>query len=177
MRSFTIISTLLIALLPIVSAWSCLSDSDAQYVVDQSIVVIKHPDVDAARQAGLALYAPNVIVNGDSINVLNDVPLGTTVYSNITAYLDDTLSIQGPSEVNVIAIVHDCSSLVWFWEFIGVGGPTAARVRGMTYTQVNADKQVISENVEFNSLTWAENLGFTVTPPAGGEKVKREWKA
>ncbi len=107
----------------------------------------------------------------------NHSQLGTVVYTNITTYLDDTLSQPGPSEVDVIAIVHGCSSLIWYWQFLGVGGPTAQRVRGMTYTQVNSDKHVVSENVEFNTLTWDLNFGYTLVPPPAEKKMKRDWKA
>lgn len=76
MKSLAIASTLLGGLLSTVSAWACLSASEAQSIVDQSIVVIKHPDVDAARAVGLALYDPNVVVNSDSIDALNGYPVG-----------------------------------------------------------------------------------------------------
>ncbi len=91
MKAFTVLSAL-VGLLPIVSAWSkwdggnCLSDADAQYIVDQSIIVITHPDLDAARAAGLALYVPDVVVNGDSINVLNDVPVCYSLSATFSSF-------------------------------------------------------------------------------------------
>jgi hypothetical protein len=86
--------------------------------------------------------------------------------------------------------VHDCNSLIFFWEFNGVGGPESAgnRIRGISYQRVDEDRKVLSHNVEFNSLAWAENTGFTIEYPtegtyASGEeeapptKKKRNWFA
>lgn len=84
--------------------------------------------------------------------------------------------------------MHDCTSLIFFWEFNGVGGPEAPasnRIRGISYQQVDPDaRKVLSHNVEFNSLAWAENTGFTIEFPTEGTyaeepptKVKRSWLA
>ena len=67
--------------------------------------------------------------------------------------------------------MHDCSSLIFFWEFNGVGGPEAParnRIRGISYQQVDHERRVLSHNVEFNSLAWAENTGFTIEFPTEG---------
>lgn len=92
--------------------------------------------------------------------------------------------------------MHDCTSLIFFWEFNGVGGPDSAgnRIRGISYQQVDPhERKVLSHNVEFNSLAWAENTGFTIEFPtegtyAGGDgdedgeppvsdRMKRSWIA
>ncbi len=55
------------------------------------------------------------------------------------------------------------------------------RVRGMTLGTVDLSTGLVSHQViEFNSLAWAEDVGFTVTPPASGggeKKVKREFQS
>ena len=85
--------------------------------------------------------------------------------------------------------MHDCNSLIFFWEFNGVGGPESAgnRIRGISYQRVDDDRKVLSHNVEFNSLAWAENTGFTIEFPTEGtyadeeeppaRKAKRSWFA
>ena len=102
--------------------------------------------------------------------------LGKVIYTNSTIFIEDSLSQPGPN-VTVLRIIHDCSSVVYFWEFTGVGGPDTPRVKGFSLLVVDDTSQVVEYYVEFNSYQWAENIGFTITPPMdGGEKVKRSLK-
>jgi hypothetical protein len=95
------------------------------------------------------------------------------------------------TQITQLALVHDCNSLIFFWEFNGVGGPEAPaqnRIRGISYQQVDDDRKVLSHNVEFNSLAWAENTGFTIEFPTEGtyadgeeeppaRRARRSWEA
>jgi hypothetical protein len=82
------------------------------------------------------------------------------------------------SQVTQLALVHDCTSLMFLWEFNGVGGPMAPeknRVRGISYQRVDPErKKVISHQVEFNSAAWALNTGFTIEQPTEGEYAEEE---
>jgi len=51
-------------------AWMCLSDADAQSIVDRSIIFLEHHNVTLANQTAQALFADNIIEYGDSINSL-----------------------------------------------------------------------------------------------------------
>ncbi len=55
--------------------------------------------------------------------------------------------------------------MVWQWEFLGIGSGVNS-IRGVTIITVDGNSQVTHQYVEFNSLAWAENIGFSVTPPA-----------
>ena len=70
MKSLAIFSTLLVACSTAVSAWSCLSDADAQNIIKEQIVFLQHSDLAAGRAAGEALFAPDFKEYGDSINAL-----------------------------------------------------------------------------------------------------------
>ena len=78
-------------------------------------------------------------------------------------------------------IVHDCSQIVYHWEFIGVGGPqSVGRVRGFSLIIVDDESKEIEYYVEFNSYTWALNLGYTIIPaPYEKRSLKgtMKWKA
>lgn len=93
--------------------------------------------------------------------------LGTQVENGKQGYIADTLSAPAIPSITTLAIVHGCSQMVWQWQFDGIGSG-AFRVRGMTLITVDNSSQVVEQYVEFNSLAWAIDIGFNVTPPAGG---------
>lgn len=96
--------------------------------------------------------------------------LGTLVEPNATTYVTNTLSAPPIPEINSLALLYNCTHIFWQWQFIGVGGPTAPnRVNGFVLIEVDNEREtqpVVSQYVEFNSLAWAENIGFVVEPPA-----------
>jgi len=81
-------------------------------------------------------------------------------------YIENTLSTPPLAQVNTLNVVHDCNQVAWHFEFIGLG---PQRIRGFDYFLVNSKGQIYEEYVEFNSLAWAEDTGFNVTPPTTGE--------
>ncbi|KPI42239.1 uncharacterized protein AB675_9841 [Cyphellophora attinorum] len=178
MQLTTILTSSLLLLLPaVVSAWSCLSDADAQDIVDKSIIFLQHRNITQAREVATELFSPDIVQYGDSINILRADPLGTPVYENATAYIEGTLAAPGIPNITTIAIIHDCNSLVFFWQFEGIGGPNAPvknRVRGMTYQQMDDNNKVIQHDVEFNSYAWAENTGFQISYPETGTYAQPE---
>jgi hypothetical protein len=93
--------------------------------------------------------------------------LGTIVENGKQHYINDTLSTPPIPQINTLAIVHGCNQMVWQWEFLGIGTGTN-RVRGMTLITVDGMSQVMMQYVEFNSLAWGADIGFNITPPAGG---------
>lgn len=92
--------------------------------------------------------------------------MGTQVENGKATYIADTLSAPPIPTINTLAIVHGCSQMVWQWEFLGIG--PQFRVRGFTLITVDSYNKVIEQYVEFNSLAWAADIGFNITPPAGG---------
>ena len=94
-------STLLtLAAAPLISAWSCLSDADAQDIVDKSIIFLQHRNITEARAVATELFDPDIVQYGDSINILRADPLGTPVYENATAYIEGTLAAPGIPNVS-----------------------------------------------------------------------------
>jgi len=96
--------------------------------------------------------------------------LGTPVYTNASAYIEDTLSQNPLQQLNTVEQFHTCNKILWYWEMIGVGGPGKPRARGMSITSVDESMQVTGHQIEFNSLTWAENIGYNCTAPEGYAK-------
>jgi hypothetical protein len=109
-------------------------------------------------------YLP--ITLGRSTILTIKLQLGTQVENGKAMYIEDTLSTPPIPQINTLAVVHGCNQMVWQWEFIGIG--PQFRVRGMTLITVDQDNKVAEQYVEFNSLAWAIDIGFNVTPPTTG---------
>jgi hypothetical protein len=61
---------------------------------------------------------------------------------------------------------HTCDRFLWYWEFDGLGSGQY-RVRGVTIGTYDTETgQVSKQVIEFNSLAWAADTGYTITPPA-----------
>lgn len=174
-----------------------VTDKYAEYLVSQSIVFLEHKDLDAAKAAAYAIFDTNIQEFGDSINALRSAPvsishdvfarwkphrtqffplsivtsclhdlqLGTQVENGITQYVTETTAAPGVPQINTLDIVHNCNEFVWHWEFLGIG---VGRIHGFTLGKVNDAGKIYYQAVEFNSLTWATDIGFTVTPPTSG---------
>lgn len=59
-----------LACLPLVSAWSCLSDADVSDIVGRQITFLAHQNATAAINAVDTLFSPNILELSDSINTL-----------------------------------------------------------------------------------------------------------
>lgn len=183
--------------LPLVSAvalkrgdWqdsSCLTDADAQYLISQSIVFLEHKDVPAAKAAAYTIFTEDIQEFGDSINSLRGDPvshpnrhswgqkltnpqLGTQVENGLTQYVNETTSQPPIPSITTLDYFFGCNQLLWQWQFdLGLPAPSPnMHVNGVTIAKVNSDKKIYHQYIEFNSLAWAIDVGFTVTPPAGG---------
>jgi hypothetical protein len=92
--------------------------------------------------------------------------LGTVVASNSSSYIGDELSSPPIPNVMTVDSFHTCDRFLWYWEFDGLGSGQY-RVRGVTIgTYDTTTGQVSKQVVEFNSLAWAADTGYTITPPA-----------
>lgn len=75
MKLLTTLAALALSSASLVSAWSCLSDDDAQEIVNKSILFLQHRDLDEAREVAYDLFAENITQYGDSINFLRGDPV------------------------------------------------------------------------------------------------------
>ena len=75
MKFFNTLAALALSSASFASAWSCLSDDDAQEIVNKSIIFLQHRDLDEAREIAYDLFAENITQYGDSINFLRGAPV------------------------------------------------------------------------------------------------------
>jgi hypothetical protein len=102
-------------------AWNnwngCLTDAEAQSIVDRSVIYLQHTNIPEANATAQALFAPGLQEFGDSINSLRGDALGTQVENGRTKYIEETLSTPPITEIKTIDVIHDCSNIAWrkFW--------------------------------------------------------------
>jgi hypothetical protein len=92
---------------------SCLTDAEAQSIVDRSIIYLQHFNIPEANATAQELFAPGLVEFGDSINSLRGDALGTQVENGRVKYIEDTLSTPPITEIKTIDIIHDCSNISW----------------------------------------------------------------
>ena len=74
------------------------------------------------------------------------------------------LGAPGLTGINTLDIITgNCNKIVWYWLFTGVG-TKQYEVKGINIFTIN-DGQIEQIDVEFNSIAWGLDIGFTVTPP------------
>ena len=61
-------------------------------------------------------------------------------------------------------LVAGCDKILWYWNFLGIGKATY-EIKGFNLFTITPAMQIITANLEFNSLAWALDTGYTVVKP------------
>ena len=148
---------------------NCLSDSSAADFVKQFIKTLQISGSDAAGfDAALKAVAnPKVQEISDSVNFLAGKPYGSVSldgYAGFEAF-HATSPPGGVYKVETLNIWHTCNVITWRWLFTLY--PGAQPIRGINVFVLGQNGKVDVLYDEFNVAAWAEDLGYTITPPAG----------
>jgi len=123
--------------------------------------MLTNPDRQAANATGQAILADGFNETSDSILSLEHEPLGTVTFAGKQTYLKGVVYAPPIPAIDTLAIIHDCTQIVWYWVAIGLG-TKEYEVKGFNYfTTVNAGTQIIDNKVEFNSLAWGADIHNT----------------
>lgn len=103
----------------------------------------------------------------------NCLQLGTLVEPDGVTYVANVLSAPPLYRIDSLAMLHNCTHIMEHWDFYGVGGARNNHipVRGFALTKVDLTREtqpVVWRQVEFNSMQWANNTGFTIEFPTTG---------
>jgi len=75
------------------------------------------------------------------------------------------LGAQAVEGINTIAVyVADCTSILWQWNFTGIG-TGAYEVKGFNLFTLNTAGQIAKAEVEFNSIAWGLDTGYQIVFP------------
>ncbi|EHY56004.1 hypothetical protein HRR83_006617 [Exophiala dermatitidis] len=152
----------------------CLSQGQAESIVNQYISILTHTNVTAANATAQALLDENYTEISDSILSLEGLPLGNATFVGKQEYINGVLSAQGVEGVNTLEIlVAGCTKILWYWLFTGIG-TGQYEVKGFNLFTLSDAGQIAQVNLEFNSIAWGLDTGYQVIPPAGGGSPTRK---
>ena len=177
--AFAAITTVLAAPSTLEARWgqwgSCLSDRDASTYVTNFIKTLQIGGNDTANyNTALAAVAnQNIQEISDSSNFLGGYPLGSVTLNGFAAFqaFHATSPPGGVYQVQTLNIWHTCNVITWRWRFILY--PGAQPIQGINVFVLNGNGKADVLYDEFNSAVWAEDLGYTVTPPPAGAPHRR----
>jgi hypothetical protein len=147
----------------------CLDDRSAEAYINNFIKTLKISGNDTAAFASAisAVANPSVQEISDSVNFLANKPYGTVSLDGISALENFHLSTPpgGIYQVSTLNIWHSCTAITWRWLFVLY--PGAQEVRGINVFELGKNGKADRFYDEFNAAAWAEDLGYTISPPAG----------
>ncbi|KIX95415.1 uncharacterized protein Z520_08932 [Fonsecaea multimorphosa CBS 102226] len=156
------------------SGWQdCLSQTEAESIVNQYISILEHTDVAAANATAQSLLDANYTETSDSILSLEGLPLGTATFVGKDVYIDGTLSSPGLNGITTIEIlVAGCTKVLWYWNFLGVGSGQY-EVKGFNLFTITDSLQISETHLEFNSIAWGLDTGYQVIFPSSPAPTRK----
>ncbi|KIW71772.1 hypothetical protein PV04_00009 [Phialophora macrospora] len=145
---------------------TCVSQSDADSIVAKFITVMEHADVNAANQTVQELLSDGFFETSDSINTIAGNALGSITFPDKVSYIASILNAPAPRNITTLKIMPaGCTNVLWYWRMqVGI---ELAPVQGFNLMEVDENNKLLSQLIEFNSIAWAVDTGFTVTNRVG----------
>jgi len=144
----------------------CLTDDQAATVYNGFMDILTNPDRQAANATAQVLIAENYNETSDSINILAGFPLGSVTFAGKTEFIDGVVLAPAISGMSTLMSFHDCTHVAWHWIVTGLGKETY-EVKGTNLFTVAPSLQVTDDQIEFNSIAWGGDTGYTTTNPNG----------
>lgn len=165
----------------------CLNDAQTMWIVQNFKSILTNPDRKAAAKKAGVLLDDSYTETSDSINVLAGEPVShvsitTTIIACLTqiqqgavsfgskqAFIDGVTGAPAIPVMNDLDIFHDCNKIAWQW-LVDNLAMDVSPVKGFNKITVDPRTGVVKSNdIEFNSIAWGRDLGWTCSaPPAQG---------
>ena len=149
--------------------YGCVTNAEAQNIVD----VFTQLQMLAGNQSVIYNSLLASVVNedyaleSDSIDFLTHQPYGSYTFTNFTgAEADHLQNPAGAYQQNTLNIWHSCKQVIWRWSQVLYPGATP--IQGIQVFELGSNNKVDTLFIEFNNALWAEEIGYNITPPAGG---------
>ncbi|KAJ9664352.1 hypothetical protein H2198_000281 [Neophaeococcomyces mojaviensis] len=146
---------------------NCLSKEAATTLVNRFIGVLDHAgsDLGDANATAQAILDNNYQEISDSILSLEGQPLGGVTFQGKQEYIGGVLNAPPVEGITTIRIyVADCNSVLWYWNFLGVGSGQY-EIKGFNLFTLNAAGQILTTELEFNSIAWGLDTGYQIIFP------------
>ncbi|EXJ65582.1 hypothetical protein A1O7_01923 [Cladophialophora yegresii CBS 114405] len=145
---------------------TCVSQSDAESIVAEFITVMEHKDINTANETVLELLSDSFTEASDSINTIAGNALGSITFPNKGAYIASVLNAPAPRNITTLKLMPaGCTNILWYWKM--QVGTDLVPVQGFNLMEVGGNNKLLGQLIEFNSIAWAVNTGFTVKNRAG----------
>lgn len=97
----------------------------------------------------------------------NNVQLGSSSFNSKQEYISSLVYAPPVPSFTTLEIFHDCTKISWRWNIPQLGA-SIYPIKGINDFEVNPKTgQMKVNNLEFNSIAWGTDIGWTCTPPAG----------
>ncbi|OCT46103.1 hypothetical protein CLCR_00510 [Cladophialophora carrionii] len=145
---------------------TCVSQGDAENIVAKFITVMEHTDVHAANETVQELLSDSFTETSDSINTIAGNALGSITFPNKVAYIASILNAPAPRNITTLKLMPaGCTNILWYWKM--QVGTDLVPVQGFNLMEVGENNKLLGQLIEFNSIAWAVNTGFTVKNRVG----------
>lgn len=92
--------------------------------------------------------------------------LGSTTTNGKQAYINGVLNAPGLNGAENLQILVSGNNILWYWRFTAIGSKQVP-VKGFNLFEINNKKQITGLYVEFNSIAWGIDTGYTTTDRTG----------
>lgn len=82
------------------------------------------------------------------------------------AYINGVLFAPSLTGAQTLKVLVAGNQIVWYWRFTGVGSRQLP-IQGFNLFDINDRKQITAISVEFNSIAWGIDIGYTAADPTG----------
>jgi len=136
----------------------CATEADANFVIDSFITLITNTGADFNTTLADELFAPDFQDISDSVNFLEEAPLGSVTFSNRTEFIE-VAGTQPPfPNVTTLNYYYTCSEV--FWRYRLDSGPMMPYpVQGINIFVLDSNKQVQTIYAEQNSGAFLADVG------------------
>lgn len=140
----------------------CLSDADAQNIVDGFINLLENTQENFNLALAQTLLADDFTDYSDSINYLNQTSLGAVSFATKQEFIDGQGTQPPFPSVETLYMFHTCGHIAWRWQ----GNYAPLWIRGINLFVVNEKKQIQTVYVELNSGAFLKNIGKPECDPS-----------
>lgn len=159
----------------------CLTDQQATFLVNTFVGALANSNRAATNTTMLALLANNYAEQSDSINILAGYPvclpisllnlqskspqLNSISFPSKAAYIASLLNAPPTPPFQILQIFHDCTNIAFRWIINGLG-KSIDEIKGINQLVASPlSGQLSYDYLEFNSIAWGRDVGWTCTPP------------
>lgn len=100
-----------------------------------------------------------------SLADLTFLQLTTPPFVGKEYYISGIVNSPAYTGIETILIVPACGYITWHWIYTAIGS-AEYRIKGFHLFEVTESGQLASARLEFNSIAWGTDMGYTVTPPS-----------